>query len=146
VLFGPFVFDPSTGELSGDGVHTRLAPQVAAVLELLIRRPGEVVTRAELREALWPDTTVEFDQGLNFCVRQLRVALSDDAAQPKYIETLPKRGYRFVGQLAVTNGLNGNGVASDAPAQLGSRERSPSVRLARDGGRRGARDSGPTVA
>ena len=77
------------------------APQVAAVLDLLVRRPGEVVTRGELRDALWPDTTVEFDQGLNFCIRQLRMALSDDAAQPKYIETLPKRGYRFVGRVGV---------------------------------------------
>jgi DNA-binding winged helix-turn-helix (wHTH) protein/TolB-like protein len=130
VRFGPFVFDPSTGELSGDGVHTRLAPQVAAVLELLTRRPGEVVTRTELREALWPDTTVEFDQGLNFCVRQLRMALSDDAAQPKYIETLPRRGYRFVGRLAAASGQNGNGVASDTPAQLGSGNRSQSARFA----------------
>src|SRR6476661_8471128 len=96
VRFGPFVFDPSTGELTGGGAPTRLAPQVAAVLDLLIRRPGEVVTRGELRDALWPDTTVEFDQGLNFCIRQLRVALSDDAAQPKYIETLHRRGYRFI--------------------------------------------------
>ena len=99
VHFGPFAFDPSTGDLTSDGAQQRLAPQVAAVLDLLIRRPGEVVTRGELRDALWPDTTVEFDQGLNFCIRQLRMALSDDAAQPKYIETLPRRGYRFVGQL-----------------------------------------------
>ena len=111
VRFGPFVFDPLTGELTGGEAPTRLAPQVAALLDLLIRRPGEVVTRGELRDALWPDTTVEFDQGLNFCVRQLRVALSDDAAQPKYIETLPKRGYRFVGQLASSDLRATNGVA-----------------------------------
>lgn len=111
VRFGPFAFDPSTGELAGNGVQTRLSPQVAAVLDLLVHRPGEVVTRGELREALWPDTTVEFDQGLNFCIRQLRMALSDDAAQPKYIETLPKRGYRFVGRLATLDIGETNGTA-----------------------------------
>ena len=110
VRFGPFAFDPATGELAGNGVQTRLAPQVAAVLDLLVRRPGEVVTRGELREALWPDTTVEFDQGLNFCIRQLRIALSDDAGQPKYIETLPKRGYRFVGRLGVPDVSETNGA------------------------------------
>jgi DNA-binding winged helix-turn-helix (wHTH) protein/TolB-like protein len=111
VRFGPFAFDPSTGELTGDGAQTRLAPQVAAVLALLIRRSGEVVTRAALREAVWPDTTVEFDQGLNFCIRQLRIALSDDAAQPKYIETLPKRGYRFIGRIATSGARETPGVA-----------------------------------
>jgi DNA-binding winged helix-turn-helix (wHTH) protein/TolB-like protein len=112
VRFGPFAFDASTGDLAGNGVHTRLSPQVAAVLDLLVRRPGEVVTRGELREGLWPDTTVEFDQGLNFCIRQLRMALSDDAAQPKYIETLPKRGYRFVGRLAAPDIGETDGAAS----------------------------------
>ena len=96
--FGPFAFDPASGELTDaqSGRSARLQPQVAALLLALIERPGDVVTRAELRSRLWPDTTVDFDDGLNFCVRQLRLALGDDANVPRFVETLPKRGYRFV--------------------------------------------------
>ena len=94
--FGVFTFDPASGDLkSADGV-VRLQPQVAAVLVMLIEHAGAVVSRAELQERLWPATTVEFDEGINFCVRQLRLALSDDAKTPRFIETLPKRGYRFL--------------------------------------------------
>jgi DNA-binding winged helix-turn-helix (wHTH) protein/TolB-like protein len=96
VAFGDFEFTPSSGELRRGDVINRLAPQAAAVLAMLVERRGDVVTRAELRDKLWPETTVEFDQGLNFCIRQLRIALSDDAADPKYIETLHRRGYRLV--------------------------------------------------
>src|SRR4051812_10033938 len=96
VAIGDFEFHRASGELRrGDAVN-RLAPQSAAVLTLLVERRGDVVTRTELRAALWPDTNVEFDQGLNFCIRQLRIALSDDAGAPKYIETLHRRGYRFI--------------------------------------------------
>ena len=100
--FGPFSFDPASGELrdGNAGRSTRLQPQVAALLVTLLERPGEVVTRAELRGRLWPDTTVDFDDGLNFCVRQLRLALGDDANAPTYVETLPKRGYRFVASVS----------------------------------------------
>src|SRR5579862_4576733 len=94
--FGDCSFDAASGELKRGDVITRLQPQVAAVLEIFLERAGAVVTRAELQERLWPDTTVEFDDGLNFCIRQLRVALGDDANAPTYIETLPKRGYRFL--------------------------------------------------
>ena len=95
LCFGDFSFDPATGELTRGTVVERLAPQTAQVLRLLIERPGEVISREEFRHRLWPDTTVEFDQGLNFCIRQLRIALDDDAVSPRYIETLPRRGYRF---------------------------------------------------
>jgi DNA-binding winged helix-turn-helix (wHTH) protein/TolB-like protein len=80
----------------GPSETVRLSPQVAATLQLLLSRPGELIGRGEFHEKLWPDTNVEFDQGLNFCIRQLRLALSDDADRPTYIETLPRRGYRFV--------------------------------------------------
>ncbi|HEY2851879.1 MAG TPA: winged helix-turn-helix domain-containing protein [Gemmatimonadaceae bacterium] len=94
--FGGFSFDPATGELTRDnGDIERLTPQVAQVLRLMVEQPGEVIGREEFRRQLWPDTTVEFDQGLSFCVRQLRIAVGDDASNPKYIETLPRRGYRF---------------------------------------------------
>ena len=99
IRFGDFVFDPSSGDLVGPGETVRLAPQVAATLQLLLSRAGDLVGRTEFHEKLWPDTNVEFDQGLNFCIRQLRQALSDDADRPRYIETLPRRGYRFIAPL-----------------------------------------------
>lgn len=119
--FGEFVFDPATGELRrGDAVE-RLGPQTSRVLQLLVERPGEVIRREQFRRAVWPDTTVEFDQGLNTCIRQLRVALNDDATNPRYIETLPRRGYRF--RESVSNGR----VAEAAPPLdergVGTRER-----------------------
>ena len=118
--FGVFSFDTASGELRGAAGTTRLQPQVAALLEVLTEHAGTVVTRAELRTRLWPETTVEFDDGLNFCVRQLRVALGDDANAPTYIETLPKRGYRFLP--AVTADSPG---AAPEPAQ--PRRRRPGI-------------------
>ncbi|HVT39407.1 MAG TPA: winged helix-turn-helix domain-containing protein [Gemmatimonadaceae bacterium] len=94
--FGDFTFDPDSGELAGIAGTTRLQPQVAALLAVLLEHAGAVVSRAALQARLWPETTVEFDDGLNFCVRQLRLALGDDASAPRYIETLPRRGYRFL--------------------------------------------------
>lgn len=92
---GPFTFDPVSGELTGEGRALRLPPQQAQLLALLVEARGTLVTRDMLRARIWPDTTVEFDQGLNFCIRQLRLALGDDAANPTFIETLPRRGYRL---------------------------------------------------
>jgi DNA-binding winged helix-turn-helix (wHTH) protein/TolB-like protein len=94
--FGGFTFDPVSGDLESADKVARLQPQVAALLLALIEHAGDVVSRGELQERLWPATTVEFDEGINFCVRQLRVALNDDAGAPRFIETLPKRGYRFL--------------------------------------------------
>ena len=95
--FGPFDLDVKTGELRKDGEIVRLAPQPFKVLTLLVRRGGEIVTRDEIREQVWSDATfVDFDQGLNFCIRQIREALGDDASAPQFIETLPRRGYRFL--------------------------------------------------
>jgi DNA-binding winged helix-turn-helix (wHTH) protein len=94
--FGVFTFDAASGDLKSADKVARLQPQVAALLVVLIEHAGTVVSRAELQARLWPATTVEFDEGINFCVRQLRLALSDDAAAPRFIETLPKRGYRFL--------------------------------------------------
>ena len=96
--FGEFGFDPASGELTKEGGAgiTRLQPQVASLLTALLEKPGTVVLRAELQARLWPDTTVDFDDGLNFCVRQLRLALGDEAGAPRYVETLARRGYRFI--------------------------------------------------
>jgi DNA-binding winged helix-turn-helix (wHTH) protein len=96
--FERFTFDPESGELRGpDGVLVPLEPQPAKVLAMLASRPGALVTRDELRAAVWPDGThVEFDQGLNYCIRQVRAALRDDARRPVFIETVARRGYRFL--------------------------------------------------
>ena len=97
LVFGVFEFDLASGELRRHGRTVRIAPQPARVLERLLAHPGQVVSRDELKKLLWRDDTfVDFDQGLNFCIRQIREALGDDADRPRYIETLPRRGYRFV--------------------------------------------------
>ena len=95
--FGPFDLDSRSGELRKGGDVVKLPPQPFKVLTLLARRSGEVVTRNEIQEQIWHDETfVDFDQGLNFCIRQIREALGDDADAQRYIETLPRRGYRFL--------------------------------------------------
>jgi DNA-binding winged helix-turn-helix (wHTH) protein/TolB-like protein/tetratricopeptide (TPR) repeat protein len=95
--FAGFELHPATGELRQRGALLKLAPQPFKVLELLARRGGEVVTRVEIRDHVWSgDTFVDFDQGLNFCIRQIREVLGDTADAPRFIETLPRRGYRFL--------------------------------------------------
>jgi DNA-binding winged helix-turn-helix (wHTH) protein len=95
--FGPFCLDAGSRELRRHDDPITLPPQPFKVLELLVRRGGEIVTRTEIRDQIWHgDTFVDFDQSLNFCVRQIREALGDDAESPKYVETLPRRGYRFL--------------------------------------------------
>jgi TolB-like protein len=95
--FGAFELDAATGELRQHGDLIKLAPQPLKVLELLARRSGEIVTREEIRKHIWEgDTFVDFEQGLNFCIRQIREALGDTAGAPRFIETLPRRGYRFL--------------------------------------------------
>ena len=95
--FGPFELDADSAELLRHGERIPLPPQPFKVLALLVRKDGAVVTRAEIRDQVWgAGTHVEFDQGLNFAIRQIREALDDDAATPQFIETLPRRGYRFL--------------------------------------------------
>lgn len=97
VRFGLFELDVRSGELRRSGVRVSLQDQPLKLLECLLERPGTLVTRDELRERLWPgDTFVDFDQGMNAAVRRLREALSDSADTPRFIETLPRRGYRFI--------------------------------------------------
>jgi DNA-binding winged helix-turn-helix (wHTH) protein len=96
--FGPFELDVRSGELRRNGTTVRLQPQPFKVLVLLLCRPGEVVTREEIQAEVWPaGTFVDFEQSLNFCVRQIRSSLGDNANAPRYLETLPRRGYRWVG-------------------------------------------------
>lgn len=95
--FGPFELDVRSGELRRNGTTVRLQPQPLRVLVLLASRAGEVVTREEIQSQIWPaGTFVDFEQSLNFCIRQIRAALRDDANAPRYVETLPRRGYRWV--------------------------------------------------
>jgi DNA-binding winged helix-turn-helix (wHTH) protein/TolB-like protein len=102
--FGSFEFDAATGELWRDGRRVRLQRQPSRLLELLTARPGEVVSREEIRQALWGDDThVDFERSLNFCVAKLRSALRDNAASPRFIETLPTRGYRFIAAVTATD-------------------------------------------
>jgi len=98
IQFGEFEFDAHSGELRrGDAVTVeRLPPQPAKLLALLARRRGSILTRDEIREQLWPDTHVDFDASLHFCVRQLREALGDSAAEPRYVQNVPRRGYRLI--------------------------------------------------
>jgi Tol biopolymer transport system component/DNA-binding winged helix-turn-helix (wHTH) protein len=97
IRFGTFEVDPLAGELRRNGSRVRLQDQPLQVLLALLERPGEVVTREELRSKLWPaDTFVDFDHGLNAAVKRLRDALGDSADNPRFIETLAKRGYRFL--------------------------------------------------
>ncbi len=114
VDFEPFAFNSSSGELSGEGRPIKLHPQPAQVLALLIRRAGELVTREEIKEELWADDTfVDFDLGINSCIRQIRTALGDDAEKPLYIQTIPRKGYRFLA--ALDREARGH---SKAPARL----------------------------
>jgi TolB-like protein/DNA-binding winged helix-turn-helix (wHTH) protein len=97
VRFGAFEADLRSGELRKHGLNIKLQDQPFQLLARLLERPGEVVTREELRQKLWPaDTFVDFDVGLNTAIKRLRDALGDTAESPRYVETLPRRGYRFI--------------------------------------------------
>lgn len=122
--FGEFQLDYRNGELRRNGTPVKLQPQPAKVLMILVGRAGQIVTRQELAEQVWgSETFVDFEQGLNFAIRQIRAALQDDAEHPRFLQTLPKRGYRF----AAT--VTGEVPAVDAsaskplprPAKFGSR-------------------------
>ena len=129
VSFGDFELDLRTGELRRQGVSLDLPPQPAKILVLLVGRAGEVVTRRELAEQVWGDDTfVNFDQGLNFAIRQIRAALGDDSETPRFIETLPKRGYRFIA--SVNHKDSSSGIAPLVPANEASRHRIAVSRIA----------------
>jgi DNA-binding winged helix-turn-helix (wHTH) protein len=97
LVFADFELRLDSGELRQGDTVARLQPQPARLLELLARRSGEVVSREELRREMWDDTTyVDRDQGINSCVRQLRRVLGERAEAPHFIETIPRRGYRFL--------------------------------------------------
>src|SRR6266404_9335957 len=100
IRFGEFELEPKSGELRKAGVPVKLQPQPLRVLVLLASNPGELVTREEIQQAIWEGVTfVDFEHGLNFCIKQIRAALGDNAQSPRFIETLPRRGYRFIAEV-----------------------------------------------
>src|SRR6266581_8686672 len=103
--FGVFEVDVRSGELRKQGVRIKLQEQPFQVLAVLLQRPGEVLTREELRNQNWPaDTFVDFDNSLNTAINKLREALGDSADNPRFIETLPRRGYRFIAPVSSNEG------------------------------------------
>jgi TolB-like protein/DNA-binding winged helix-turn-helix (wHTH) protein/tetratricopeptide (TPR) repeat protein len=117
VRFADFELDLRTGELRRDGTSLRLQPQPAKVLVLLVSRAGEIVTRQDLARGVWgSETFVDFEGGLNFAIRQIRSALEDDAEHPRFLETLPKRGYRFTAPVSATPALSEIEKPPPAPA------------------------------
>jgi DNA-binding winged helix-turn-helix (wHTH) protein/TolB-like protein len=107
VRFGLFEFNIATRELRREGALVRLQSQPARVLSCLVLRAGEVVTREELRKAVWDtETFVDFDRGLNFCIGQIRSVLDDDSTTPRFIRTIPKRGYQFIAPIERISGYS----------------------------------------
>jgi TolB-like protein len=103
--FGSFEADCNSGELHKHGVRLKLVGQPFEILRVLLERPGKVVSRGELRSLLWPDDTfLDFDHGLNAAVHRLREALGDSHEKPRYVQTVPRRGYRFIAQVRKTTG------------------------------------------
>src|SRR5438309_2759843 len=100
IRFAAFELDSRASELRKQGAKVKLQEQPFQILQVLLQRPGEVVTREELQQKIWPsDTFVDFDHGINNAIKRLREALGDAAETPHYIETLPRRGYRFIGKI-----------------------------------------------
>ena len=101
--FGVFEADLRTGELTKLGKRVRLQEQPFQLLAILLERSGELVIREEIRERLWPKTIVDFDHGLNKAISKVREALGDSAENPRFIETVTSRGYRFLADVAIVN-------------------------------------------
>src|SRR5215470_10584894 len=115
--FGTFEVDVRAGELRKRGVKVRIQDQPLEILKLLLQHPGEVVSREDLRARLWQaDTFVDFDNGLNTSINRLRDALGDTAANPRFIETLPRRGYRFIAPVTTDRPVGEVHAPVSAPA------------------------------
>jgi DNA-binding winged helix-turn-helix (wHTH) protein/TolB-like protein len=104
IHFNGFLFNSENGELirtdaAGKQVISRLQPQPAKLLKLLLDNHPDIVTREQIQEAIWPDVQVDFDGSMHFCIRQIRAALEDQASDPIYIETIPRRGYRWIAEM-----------------------------------------------
>lgn len=131
--FGEFQLLPASGELSRGGERVPLQHQPAELLALLAREAGRAVSREEIREEIWgAETFVDADQGINYCIRQIRQALDDDAAEPRFVETVPRVGYRFLAPVVVEEEPGGAvpaaGDAAATPAEPRRRRRSRALR------------------
>src|SRR5947208_7908844 len=125
VRFGLFEADLQSGELRKNGVKVRLQGQPFQVCAILLQHSGELVTREELRRQVWPeDTFVDFDHALNTAITKIRIALEDDADNPRLVETLPRRGYRFIGPVEKPSAQ----VASPRLAKVGLQRLAPKAR------------------
>jgi len=120
--FGTFEVDPHAGELRKAGLRIKVQQQPLKLLEILLKHPGEVVTREELRALIWPHESFgDFDQAVNIAIAKLRGALGDSADNPRFIETIPRRGYRFIAEVAVLQRDSGKpDPAQESPAMAGS--------------------------
>ncbi len=116
VRFGVFEFDPSALQLRKGRLPVRLRPQALKLLRMFVSRPRQVITREAIHQELWTsDVHVDFEQGVNHTIKQLRAALGDDAGAPRYIETLTRRGYRFIAPIDVVPSVENNAPAAPAP-------------------------------
>jgi Tol biopolymer transport system component/DNA-binding winged helix-turn-helix (wHTH) protein len=138
IHFGPFELDADEQQLRKRGVVLRLQPKQFVVLQMLAERAGEVVSRQEIQQRVWGDGTyVDFDRGINFCINQIRAALGDDADRPRYVETIPRRGYRFIANVesngrvepAVSDTLAPSARHSPEPDKIEKEQTPPSARF-----------------
>jgi eukaryotic-like serine/threonine-protein kinase len=121
--FGPFELDGAQGTLSRNGIRVKLQDLPCRLLVMLVERHGEVVTREEVRQRLWTENTfVEFDSSLGVAIRKVRESLNDDANAPRYVETIPRRGYRFLAPVTVIDAE----PTANVPEAAASPERSAS--------------------
>jgi Tol biopolymer transport system component/DNA-binding winged helix-turn-helix (wHTH) protein len=119
VVFGPFEYDDTSGRLTKYGIRLRSQGKPLQILSLLLKRSGEIISREELQRHLWKDTTfVDFEQGLNSAVNKLRQMLGDSADQPRYVETLPGLGYRFIAPVRLASAKSFLELASPAPLRI----------------------------
>ena len=136
--FGVFEADPSSGVLTRSGRRVRLQEQPFQLLSALLERPGEIVTREELQGRLWPRTVIDYDHGLNKAVSKIREALGDSAENPRFVETVARRGYRFLAEVAVVDQspvgaivarppANAASVQKDSPAAAAGSLRKPAI-------------------
>src|SRR5215475_14904846 len=128
--FGLFETDVAKGTLTRNGIRVKLQDQPFRVLIFLLERPGEIVTRDELRQRLWPEGTyVDFDGSLNVILKKLRAAIDDDSDNPRFVETVPRRGYKFIAPVAIVEPESLTRVASPVPNGPGVVKRKSPARI-----------------
>src|SRR6476660_10138021 len=119
--FGVFEVDLQTGRLTKNGLRLKLQEQPFQVLAFLLEKPGELVSRDELRSRLWPRTIVDFDQGLNKAINKIRDTLGDSAENPRFIETIARRGYRFLADVSAVDDEEAESVSDEQSATTAPR-------------------------